>query len=241
MEAVFNYDIPQDDEYYVHRIGRTGRAGREGKAFSLVVGREVYKLREIQRYCKTKIIPQPIPSLNDVTSIKVEKIMDSVEEIIRDSDLDKIINIVEKRVLEEDYTTLDLAAALLKMSMGDDYEDISVERTPLRSLDELEDYERGARNRNNGRGARSGSRGGSENVARLFINIGKNQGIKPGDILGAIAGESGMPGRMVGSIDMFDKYTFVEVPREQADVVLQAMKDVKIKGKNVHMEKANRN
>ena len=241
VEAVFNYDIPQDDEYYVHRIGRTGRAGREGKAFSLVVGREVYKLREIQRYCKTKIIPQPIPSLNDVTSIKVEKIMDSVEEIIRDSDLDKIINIVEKRVLEEDYTTLDLAAALLKMSMGDDYEDISVERTPLRSLDELEDYERGARSRNNGRGARSGSRGGSENVARLFINIGKNQGIKPGDILGAIAGESGMPGRMVGSIDMFDKYTFVEVPREQADVVLQAMKDVKIKGKNVHMEKANRN
>ena len=238
VEAVFNYDIPQDDEYYVHRIGR---AGREGKAFSLVVGREVYKLREIQRYCKTKIIPQPIPSLNDVTSIKVEKIMDSVEEIIRDSDLDKIINIVEKRVLEEDYTTLDLAAALLKMSMGDDYEDISVERTPLRSLDELEDYERGARSRNNGRGARSGSRGGSENVARLFINIGKNQGIKPGDILGAIAGESGMPGRMVGSIDMFDKYTFVEVPREQADVVLQAMKDVKIKGKNVHMEKANRN
>ena len=241
VEAVFNYDIPQDDEYYVHRIGRTGRAGREGKAFSLVVGREVYKLREIQRYCKTKIIPQPIPSLNDVTSIKVEKIMDSVEEIIRDSDLDKIINIVEKRVLEEDYTTLDLAAALLKMSMGDDYEDISGERTPLRSLDELEDYERGARNRNNGRGARSGRRGGSENGARLFINIGKNQGIKPGDILGAIAGESGMPGRMVGSIDMFDKYTFVEVPREQADVVLQAMKDVKIKGKNVHMEKANRN
>ena len=241
VEAVFNYDIPQDDEYYVHRIGRTGRAGREGKAFSLVMGKEVYKLRDIQRYCKTKIIPQPIPSLNDVTSIKVEKIMDSVEEIIRDSDLDKIINIVEKRVLEEDYTTLDLAAALLKMSMGDDYEDISVERTPLRSLDELEDYERGARNRNNGRGARSGSRGGSENVARLFINIGKNQGIKPGDILGAIAGESGMPGRMVGSIDMFDKYTFVEVPREQADVVLQAMKDVKIKGKNVHMEKANRN
>lgn len=238
VEAVFNYDIPQDDEYYVHRIGRTGRAGREGKAFSLVVGKEVYKLREIQRYCKTKIIPQPIPSLNDVTSIKVEKIMDGVEDIIRDNDLDKIINIVEKRVLEEDYTTLDLAAALLRMSMGDDYEDISDERMPLRSLDDLDDYERGARGRT-GRSTRS-ARGGSENTARLFINIGKNQGIKPGDILGAIAGESGMPGRMVGSIDMFDKYTFVEVPREQADIVLQAMKDVKIKGKNVHMEKANR-
>ena len=60
VEAVFNYDIPQDDEYYVHRIGRTGRAGREGIAFNFVVGREVYKLRDIQRYCKTKIIPQAI-------------------------------------------------------------------------------------------------------------------------------------------------------------------------------------
>lgn len=238
VEAVFNYDIPQDDEYYVHRIGRTGRAGREGKAFSLVVGKEVYKLREIQRYCKTKILPQPIPSLNDVTSIKAEKILDSVSDVIRDNDLDKIINIVEKRVLEEDYTTLDLAAALLKMSMGDEYEDITEEKFPLRSLDDLDDYERNNRNRNS-RGPRNSRSGGGENVARLFINIGKNQGIRPGDILGAIAGESGMPGSMVGSIDMFDKYTFVEVPREQADIVLKAMKDVKIKGKNVHMEKAN--
>lgn len=238
VEAVFNYDIPQDDEYYVHRIGRTGRAGREGKALSLVVGKEVYKLREIQRYCKTKILPQPIPSLNDVTSIKAEKILDSVSEVIRDNALDEIINIVEKRVLEEDYTTLDLAAALLKMSMGDEYEDITEEKFPLRSLDDLDDYERNNRNKNS-RGPRNSRSGGGENVARLFINIGKNQGIRPGDILGAIAGESGMPGSMVGSIDMFDKYTFVEVPREQADIVLKAMKDVKIKGKNVHMEKAN--
>ena len=67
----------------------------------------------------------------------------------------------------------------------------------------------------------------------------KNQNVKPGDILGAVAGESGIPGKMVGSIDMYDKYTFVEVPRENADAVLRAMKDVKIKGKNIHMEKAN--
>ena len=118
VEAVFNYDVPQDDEYYVHRIGRTGRAGREGKAFNLVVGKEVYKLREIQRYCKTRIIPQAIPSLDDVTSIKADKILDQVGEVLQDSDLSKVIDIVEKRVLEEDYTTLDLAAALLKMMMG---------------------------------------------------------------------------------------------------------------------------
>ena len=124
VEAVFNYDIPQDDEYYVHRIGRTGRAGREGKAFSLVVGREVYKLRDIQRYCKTRIIPQAIPSLNDITEIKVEKILDQVEEVMNDSDLSKMVGIIEKKLMEEEYTSLDLAAALLKMNMGEDSEDI---------------------------------------------------------------------------------------------------------------------
>ena len=241
VEAVFNYDIPQDEEYYVHRIGRTGRAGREGKAFSLVVGKEVYKLRNIQRYCKTKIVPQPIPSIDDVTEIKADKILCQAEELLQDSDMNRLIDIIEKKVLEEDYTTLDLAAGLLRMIMGEDNEDIIEDSRPLRSLDDLGDYR--DRNSGRGRGGRSGGRGGrsgGDDMARLFINIGKNQNVKPGDILGAIAGESGMPGKMVGSIDMYDKYTFVEVPREQADVVLQAMKDVRIKGKNIHMEKANR-
>ena len=245
VEAVFNYDLPQDDEYYVHRIGRTGRAGREGIAFSFVVGKEVYKLRDNQRYCKTKIIPQAIPSLNDVTGIKVDKILENVADTIEESDLSEMINILEKKLLEEDYTSLDLAAALLKMMMGEENEDIIDTREP-RSLDELDSYYRGENRNGNGRGrGRNGggrdsrSEGGREDMARLFINIGKNQNVKPGDILGAIAGESGMPGKMVGSIDMYDKYTFVEVPRENADAVLQAMKDVKIKGKNIHMEKAN--
>ena len=241
VEAVFNYDIPQDEEYYVHRIGRTGRAGREGKAFSLVVGKEVYKLRDIQRYCKTKIVPQPIPSIDDVTEIKADKILCQAEEILQDNDMDRLIDIIERKVLEEDYTTLDLAAGLLRMIMGEDNEDIIKDSRPLRSLDDLGDWR--DRNYGRGRGSRSGGRGnrsGGDDMARLFINIGKNQNVKPGDILGAIAGESGMPGKMVGSIDMYDKYTFVEVPREQADIVLQAMKDARIKGKNIHIEKANR-
>lgn len=241
VEAVFNYDIPQDEEYYVHRIGRTGRAGREGKAFSLVVGKEVYKLRDIQRYCKTKIVPQPIPSIDDVTEIKADKILCQAEEILQDNDMDRLIDIIERKVLEEDYTTLDLAAGLLRMIMGEDNEDIIEDSRPLRSLDDLGDWR--DRNYGRGRGSRSGGRGnrsGGDDMARLFINIGKNQNVKPGDILGAIAGESGMPGKMVGSIDMYDKYTFVEVPREQAEIVLQAMKDARIKGKNIHIEKANR-
>ena len=251
VEAVFNYDIPQDDEYYVHRIGRTGRAGREGKAFSLVVGKEVYKLRDIQRYCKTKIIPQAIPSLNDITEIEADKILDQVQDILNDADLTKIVNIIEKKLMEDDYTSLDLAAALLKMSMGDDNEDIIDNYMPARSLDDLDSYGRNSRGRDRGRNnsRRKGAtdraavdyvlNGGEERMARLFINIGKSQRVTPGDILGAVAGESGIPGRLVGSIDMYDGYTFVDVPAEYAEDVLNAMSHARIKGKHIHVEKAN--
>ena len=247
VEAVFNYDIPQDDEYYVHRIGRTRRAGRDGIAFSFVVGREVYKLRDIQRYCKTRIIPQAIPSLDDITEIKAEKIMDQVKETINNVDLTKMIQVIEQKLVEEDYTAMDVAAALLKIAMGEENEDIAESGHLAPSLDELDRYgrdNRGRGGRNNGRrdGGR-GNRGGRDErngngMARLFINIGKNQNVRPGDILGAIAGESGIPGRMVGSIDMYDKYTFVEVPEENAESVLKAMKNAKIKGKNIRMEVA---
>ena len=255
VEAVFNYDIPQDDEYYVHRIGRTGRAGREGKAFSLVVGREVYKLRDIQRYCKTRIIPQAIPSLNDITEIKVEKLLDQVEEVMNDSDLSKMVGIIEKKLIEEEYTSLDLAAALLKMAMGEDNEDIIDSFEPARSLEDLDRYGRefsrgrgrtvGAGRNNRRRGATDRAAvdyivdGDGDNMARLFINIGKDQRVTPGDILGAVAGESGMPGRLVGSIDMYDGYTFVDVPVRYADEVLKAMSHARIKGRNIHVEKAN--
>jgi len=218
VEAVFNYDIPQDDEYYVHRIGRTGRAGREGRAFTMVVGKEAYKLRDIMRYCKTKIKAQPIPSINDVTAVKADKILDKLKLIIENEELSKMVDIIEERVNEEEFTSLDIAAAFLKMLMGDD----NVKAEEEKSSSEF------------------GDTGAEEGMVRLFINLGKNQRIRPGDILGAIAGETGMPGKLIGSIDMYDKYTFVEVPREHASEVVQVMKSAKIKGKSINIEPANR-
>lgn len=217
VEAVFNYDVPQDDEYYVHRIGRTGRAGRDGRAFTLVVGREIYKLKDIMRYCKTKIKAQPIPSINDVTAVKADKILDKLASIIETEDLTKMMNIIEEKVNDEEYTSLDIAAAFLKLMMGDDCAKDEEKAT--------EDF---------------GDTGAEAGMVRLFINLGKNQRVKPGDILGAIAGETGMPGKLIGSIDMYDKYTFVEVPREYASEVIQVMKTAKIKGKSINIEPANR-
>lgn len=257
VEAVFNYDIPQDDEYYVHRIGRTGRAGREGKAFSLVVGKEVYKMRDIQRYCKTRIIPQAIPSLNDITSIKVDKILDQVRETIESQELDDMIDVIEMKLIEEDYTAMDLAAALLKIVVGDENEEIAESSRPARSLDDLDSWggrgsrDKGRRGRNDASGRGKSRRvkasekvydyiaGEGNSMARLFLNIGKAQKVTPGDILGAVAGESNIPGKVVGNIDMYDGYTFVEVPNEYADTVIQSMKNARIKGKGVHAERAN--
>jgi ATP-dependent RNA helicase DeaD len=278
VEAVFNYDIPQDEEYYVHRIGRTGRAGREGVAFSFVVGREVYKLRDIQRYCKTKIIPQAIPSLDDITEIKADKILSQAKGVIENDDLSEMIHVVEKKLMEEEFTVMDLAAALLRMHMGEDAEDIIDDYREARSLDDLDTRRRNGRRddrggrdnrRRDGRddrrrddrddrrrdnrrrddeerpeGERRERRGGRRErndipMTRLFINVGKDHRVRPGDILGTVAGESGIPGRLIGSIDMYDEYSFVEVPDDCADEVLMSMHHVRIKGKHIHMERAN--
>ena len=218
IEAVFNYDLPQDDEYYVHRIGRTGRAGRGGKSFTFVSGKEMYKLKEIQRYCKTKIYAQKVPSLNDVANTKIENILEKVDSVIERENLSLMLNAIEEKINASEYTTMDMAAALLKMYMGMVQEDPQEE-------EEILDF---------------GDTGAEEpGMVRLFINVGKKQKIRPGDILGAIAGESGMPGKLIGCIDMFDKYTFVEVPREYAKDVLKAMKSATIKGNHIAIEPAN--
>lgn len=217
VDMVFNYDIPQDEEYYVHRIGRTGRAGRSGMALSFISGKEVYKLKDIERYCKTKILAKPVPSLDDVKNTKVDNMFEKIKQTIEEGGLTDMVNLVEEHVNQEEYTSMDMAAALLKMLIGD----------TLEREDEVENFHFDI--------DKDDSR-----MVRLFINIGKKDKIKPSNILGAIAGESGMPGKLVGAIDMMDNYTFVDVPAIHVEKVLKAMNDnVQIKGRRVNMEKAN--
>lgn len=213
VEAVFNYDVPQDDEYYVHRIGRTGRAGREGRAFTLVVGKEIYKLKDIQRYCKTKIRRQPIPSVNDVAAIKVEKLLEQAGELIATDGLGRMMDLLEEYLDGSDYSATEMAAALLAMQLGE----TSTQTLPKEEF---------------------GDTGAEPGMMRMFMNIGKKDRVRIGDILGAVAGESGMEGALVGTIDMYDNFSFVEVPQEYAAAVLEAMNHSKIKGRRVNMEPA---
>lgn len=218
VDIVFNYDVPQDEEYYVHRIGRTGRAGRSGKAFTFVVGKEMYKLRDIMKYTKAKIVLQKLPSLSDIEEVKTGLFLDKLKAVIDEGHLTKYINIIEEMV-SDDYATIDIASGLLKMALGE-VNPVDTDLAPIRE-EILED---------------TGS--SEEGMARLFINVGRKDKIRPKDVLGAIAGETGIPGKLIGTIDIYDNYTFVEVPKEYANEVLDRMKNNQIKGNKINIEPA---
>ncbi len=155
VEAVFNYDVPEDIEYYVHRIGRTGRAGKTGRSFTLVAGREIYKLRDIERVCHTKIKERSIPSAADITSVKAEKVLGEALETMQSKNLDKTVEFLEGKLAEGEYTALELAAAFMRMKMGDDIKDIKVEKSKIKEFG----LRRGGADGKRGEGRRRGERG----------------------------------------------------------------------------------
>lgn len=212
VDFVINYDLPQDEEYYVHRIGRTGRAGKKGKAFSFVVGREIYKLRDIMKFTKAKIHLGKLPSLSDIEEAKTDAFIEKVKSVIEENHLSKYINLVEK-MMNEDISSIDIAAALLKINLYDESsEDIDFE----------DDYT------------------DSEKMIKLFINVGKKKKVRAKDIVGAIAGETGIPGKALGNIDIFDEFSFIDVPKKYAKDIIKGMKEKKIKNNRVNIERAKR-
>jgi len=239
VEAVFNFDIPQDIESYVHRIGRTGRAGRTGKAYSLVAGKDIYKIRDIQRYTKVNIKRMPVPSLADVENIKISSFMEKLKETLKKNTFEKYITKIES-LITDDTTSVDVAAALFEMMLQvenpEKHEDIDMsvntrERDFSRDRGDKNSKQKGSRGKRN-------KYGREEGMSRLHINIGRNKKVRPGDFVGAIAGETGMNGDLVGSIDIFDKYTFVDVPQEYEQKVINALNNSNIKGNRVKVEKA---
>lgn len=175
IDLVINYDMPQDEEYYVHRIGRTARAGREGRAFSFVAGRDIYKLRDIQRYTNTKIGRKDLPTLRDIEANYTSVMLEKIKVEIDNEDLSKYEKILET-LLEEDYTSFDIAAALLKFYMIENKFDGHEE------LD-MVDYQ-------------SKSKQTGSSITRIHINIGKRKGVSPRHILSALIEETGIPKKL---------------------------------------------
>ena len=216
VEAVFNYDLPQDEESYVHRIGRTGRAGKSGKAFSFVGGRtDGYKLKDIMRYTKAKIVLQQVPSLEDVNEIRTNLFFDKVKEVLEKGHLAKHVARIERFVNEtEGFTPLDVASALLKMH-----------------LKEQKVKEKGAE-------AEKSLAATKEGMDRLFITIGKKDRVHPRDLIDLLAQNSSIPAGQVGDIDLYDKFSFVEVPTEYTAEIVANVNRIDYEGRSIVVEKS---
>ncbi len=199
VSMVINYDIPQDEEYYVHRIGRTGRAGKEGMAFSFVVGRDIYKLREIMAYAKCKIKLGKLPSLSDIERNRVNEFLDSVRNTVAENHLAKYIAMVEQ-LMDEDISSMDIAAALMKLALHDE------------DAENAEEY-----------------LSDPDAIVELKINAGSKKSIRAKDIVGAIAGECGISGKCLGHIEVYPDHSTVEVPRKYVNDILKIMQNKKIK------------
>lgn len=157
LEAVFNYDVPQDIEYYVHRIGRTGRAGREGMAFTFAYGRDLYRIRDIERVCKTKMTEMKVPKASEIMAIKLDKVLESAVKTAEKNDLEKLTDQIEEKLADYEADPMELLAALVKQQLGDELQDIVVEEPRRRG---------GLRDRGERYGARVPGGYGKEGVRR---------------------------------------------------------------------------
>ncbi len=155
VEAVYNFDVPEDIEYYVHRIGRTGRAGKTGRSFTLVVGREIYKVRDIERICHTKIRERKIPNAADIMERKAKKILQEAEKVIETEDVSRAAEYILDEIALGQYSATQIAAAFMKMKLGDEIEDIKAEKFFF----ERRGADRSGRKGRDGQRSRDGQRG----------------------------------------------------------------------------------
>lgn len=231
LTHVVNFGIPASYDTYVHRIGRTGRAGRTGTAITLLEPREHRHLRAIERITKSRIEIRSVPSATDVRAHRLEVVRGSVEEVLRKDDLERFRVVVES--LCEEHDPFDVAAAAIRLALEseggvDDDTDI-----PAFSPFERPKRDRGERSERTERNGRERSAGPEAGMKRIFFGAGRDVGVRPGDIVGAFANESGIHSRSIGAIDISDRFTLVEVEEAVAERVVEAMQGVRYKGRNV--------
>jgi ATP-dependent RNA helicase DeaD len=232
ISHVINYDIPLDPEVYVHRIGRTGRAGRTGAAITLVTPRERRLLRYIERVTGATIQRVRLATISDVIARRRESFKETLREIIEQGNLEQYQIMAEQ--MGEEYSPTDLAAAAFRLLLG---EPTTVDGDPLAAA-EPADEERRPRHRrddfNEDRGPRQRRDFGPDRgMTRLYLDIGRDDGVRPSDIVGAIANEANIPGRAIGAIDLFERFAFVEVPSNLSDRVMRALKRTTIRGRKI--------
>jgi ATP-dependent RNA helicase DeaD len=213
ISHVINYDIPYDAETYLHRIGRTGRAGRMGTAVLFVTPREQRMMREIERFTRQRIGAMKIPTRADVAARRAALFKESIRKTLKEEDLEPYRALVGELAEEGGFEMREIAAAAARLARGDKPLDVAMEQPPAGPPPE-------------------------EGMVRLFIDAGRQNGMRPADVVGAIASEAGVPGKEIGAIDVYDRVTFVEVPVAYKHQVLERMAHATIRNRPVRISLA---
>jgi ATP-dependent RNA helicase DeaD len=210
LSHVFNYDLPSAPDAYVHRIGRTGRAGREGTAITLMEPREHRHVRTIESVTRQKIEVRQLPTVADLRAKRLELTRASLRERLLQGDLDDVRAVIES--LAEEFDVVDVAAAAVKLAQAatDGGREIEIPEPPPSRLPR-----------------------GRDDTARIFFGAGRQAGIRPADLVGAITGEAGIASRELGAIQIADGFSLVEVPQDRADDIVAAMKKATLRGHKV--------
>jgi len=243
ISLVINYDLPGDNEAYVHRIGRTGRAGRSGTSISFVRPREMYSLRHYERLTSGKVEMYTLPSIQEIGKARIERTRNELSSIVADKELTAMREIIEAMANESELSMTDLAAALLYQKQLKQPLQPKEDPKPRRETRDRND--RDGRGRNDSRGGRN-ERGRNDNraeraprkpkVARSDVDwqtyrleVGKEHGARPGDIVGAIANEISLDSSYIGAINLHDKHSFVQLPKGMPDKSFKQLKRVRVR------------
>ena len=221
VQYVINFDIPQDPESYVHRIGRTGRAGNTGVALTFILPREFRQLKLIERIAKTRIRRRELPTTSDVLEHQREQIISRMQSLLEMGNYGNYMPVVT--ALSKEYELEEIAAAALKlMQEGNRALEITEEKNTISDLTDQS----------------LANTGGRPGMVRFFLNVGRSQKITVPELVRTIAREADIPGRSIGLINIFDKFSFVEVPEQYAEKVLAVMHKNSIRGYKVNIEPA---
>jgi ATP-dependent RNA helicase DeaD len=247
LTHVVNFDVPSAPEAYVHRIGRVGRAGRSGVAITLAEPREHRHLKQIERVSGRRLEVAKVPTVADLRTRRLELTRAAIREALLQEDYEEFRAVVESLADEFDVMHVALAAVKLAFAeggeMGDEEEIPDAADRPARGPGEARGEARGDRpsrgsdrpdrgdRESGGRGQRA--RRGAPGAARIFIGAGRQVGIRPQDLVGAIANEAGIPGREIGAIEISERHSIVEVAEDVAETVITAMRGTTLKGRRV--------
>jgi ATP-dependent RNA helicase DeaD len=241
VSHVVNYDVPSAADAYVHRIGRTGRAGREGVAITLVEPREHRLLRNIEQSTKQKIEIATVPTVADLRARRLELTRGSLEEALLEGEDSLEAYRVVVNALAAEYDVVDIAAAAVKLAderardgetTEEEIPDVQVrERAPRGDRRPAAD----GRAPRDDRGPRRNRRDRplEFDVTRVYVGAGRKAGVRPGDLVGAIANEARVDSSNIGAIEIADRFALVEVPEAMADRIIDALRSTTIKGKRV--------